>query len=57
MRDETYFGRRQYRTPSDIERLNALATRELKLKMIYMWVKQNHITPSKFIKLLDAIGE
>ncbi len=57
MRDETYFGRRQYRTPSDIERLNALATRELKLKMIYMWVKQNHITPSKFIELIDAIGE
>jgi hypothetical protein len=30
-------------------------SREYQLSLIYMWVKQEHITKSEFTRLLDAV--
>lgn len=38
-----------------LEKVMARPDRESQLSLIYMWIKQEHITKSEFIRLLDAV--
>ena len=39
-----------------IDKLNKLNNKLDQLKIIYMWVKQQHITQSEFIQLIELVS-
>jgi hypothetical protein len=40
-----------------IDKLSKLDNKLDQLNMIYMWIKQQHITRSEFIQLIEWVGQ
>jgi hypothetical protein len=44
-----------YKVKDLIERINKEPNKHLKNKMLFMWVKQNHITLNQYEKIIDEL--